>query len=63
LNFLEEDNLKECFRILLHYYDKQYTKALQNRPDTTTVLMIEANDPGEKSTARLIMQSKQTENA
>ena len=28
---LEEGNTKECFRILLHYYDKQYTKSLNNR--------------------------------
>lgn len=33
LQFLSEDNLKECFSILLKYYDKQYTKGLENRPD------------------------------
>jgi tRNA 2-selenouridine synthase len=63
LNFLAEDNLEECFRILLHYYDKLYSKALQNRPATTHVINIKANDPGEASTARLILNSKQTENA
>ncbi|HLO81203.1 MAG TPA: tRNA 2-selenouridine(34) synthase MnmH [Chitinophagaceae bacterium] len=63
LNFLAEDNLKECFRILLHYYDKLYSKALQNRPATTPVINIEATDPGELTTARLIMTFKQTENA
>jgi tRNA 2-selenouridine synthase len=63
LNFLTEGDLKECFRILLHYYDKLYSKGLQNRPATTPVITIEANDPGEESTARLIMKSKQTENA
>jgi tRNA 2-selenouridine synthase len=31
LEFLEEDNIKECFRILLKYYDKHYLKALYNR--------------------------------
>ena len=31
VNFLLEDNLKECFRILLTYYDKYYLKGLQNR--------------------------------
>ena len=31
VNFLLEDNLKECFRILLTYYDKHYLKGLQNR--------------------------------
>ena len=33
LSFLAEDNIKECFRILLTYYDKQYAKGLINRPD------------------------------
>lgn len=33
LQYLEENNLKECFSILLKYYDKQYSKGLQNRPD------------------------------
>lgn len=31
INFLLEDNHKECFRILLKYYDKWYTKGLYNR--------------------------------
>jgi tRNA 2-selenouridine synthase len=62
LAFLTEDNLKECFRILLHYYDKLYSKALQNRPATTPVITIQATDPGEETTAKLIMKSKQTEN-
>jgi tRNA 2-selenouridine synthase len=62
LAFLTEDDLKECFRILLHYYDKLYSKALQNRPETTPVVTIGATDPGEETTAKLIMNSKQTEN-
>ena len=33
LQFLNENNLKDCFSILLKYYDKQYNKGLQNRPD------------------------------
>lgn len=33
INFLLEDNLRECFRILLTYYDKYYLKGLQNRDD------------------------------
>src|SRR6185503_1135318 len=28
IQFLKENNLKECFRILLWYYDKLYNKAL-----------------------------------
>lgn len=31
VNFLLEDNHKECFRILLKYYDKWYEKGLYNR--------------------------------
>jgi tRNA 2-selenouridine synthase len=31
LKFLEENNTKECFRILLTYYDKWYHKGLYNR--------------------------------
>jgi hypothetical protein len=47
----------------VHYYDKLYSKALQNRPATTPVINIEATDPGELTTAKLIMTTKQTENA
>jgi tRNA 2-selenouridine synthase len=32
LQFLEERNITETFRILLHYYDKLYLKGLKNRP-------------------------------
>ena len=32
LQFLEEQNITETFRILLHYYDKLYLKGLKNRP-------------------------------
>ena len=31
INFLLENNVTESFRILLHYYDKLYTKGLHNR--------------------------------
>jgi tRNA 2-selenouridine synthase len=31
IGFLLDDNYKECFRILLKYYDKWYSKGLQNR--------------------------------
>ncbi|GAA4337936.1 hypothetical protein GCM10023184_34030 [Flaviaesturariibacter amylovorans] len=31
LQHLDEDNLSECFAILLRYYDKHYGKGLQNR--------------------------------
>ncbi len=38
INYLLEDNVKESFRILLKYYDKCYSKSLQNREDLKAVL-------------------------
>ena len=38
LNFLEEENTRECFRILLGYYDKWYHKGLYNRENIATLL-------------------------
>jgi tRNA 2-selenouridine synthase len=38
LQYLEEGNIKECFRILLHYYDKHYLKGLNNREKLETLL-------------------------
>jgi tRNA 2-selenouridine synthase len=38
INFLLEDNYKECFRILLKYYDKWYLKGLHNRENVDQLL-------------------------
>lgn len=38
VNFLLEDNCKECFRILLKYYDKWYIRGLYNRDNAETLL-------------------------
>jgi tRNA 2-selenouridine synthase len=38
IRFLKDDNVKECFRILLSYYDKTYQKALQNRENLASLL-------------------------
>ena len=38
LNYLEENNYTECFRILLSYYDKWYHKGLYNRENISTLL-------------------------
>jgi len=38
IQYLREDNTKESFRILLHYYDKQYTKGLHNRASLASLL-------------------------
>ena len=39
LQYLGEENTKDCFSILLKYYDKQYNKGLQNRPDPKPVVV------------------------
>ncbi|MGZ3837937.1 MAG: tRNA 2-selenouridine(34) synthase MnmH [Flavisolibacter sp.] len=38
LAFLQEGHIREGFRILLHYYDKLYLKALHNREDVSSLL-------------------------
>ena len=38
INFLLENNHKECFRILLMYYDKWYNKGLHNRERLPEIL-------------------------
>ena len=38
INFLLENNFKESFRILLHYYDKWYTKGLYNRENAENLI-------------------------
>jgi len=38
VGYLLENNVKECFRILLMYYDKWYGKGLHNRDHLDTLL-------------------------
>lgn len=38
IEFLEKDNIKECFRILLKYYDKYYLKGLHARQNLEELL-------------------------
>ena len=38
INFLLENNVKDCFSILLRYYDKLYTNGLNNRENIEAVL-------------------------
>ena len=38
LNCLAENDIKECFRILLNYYDKWYSKGLNNRDNLVALL-------------------------
>lgn len=45
LQYLEEGNVRECFRILLAYYDKLYLKSLNQREQISSLLhMIELPD-------------------
>ena len=39
LAFLEENNMHDCFSILLKYYDKQYSKGLESRPEPKPVVI------------------------
>jgi tRNA 2-selenouridine synthase len=39
INFLLENNFKESFRILLHYYDKWYAKGLYNRENAVELII------------------------
>lgn len=38
IQYLQENNTRECFRILLNYYDKWYQKGLHNRENVKTLL-------------------------
>ena len=38
VRFLEENNYRECFKILLRYYDKYYFKGLYNRENISSLL-------------------------
>ncbi|HYF32388.1 MAG TPA: tRNA 2-selenouridine(34) synthase MnmH [Chitinophagaceae bacterium] len=38
VQYLTEENVRECFRILLSYYDKYYQKALNNRNNLASLL-------------------------
>ena len=38
INYLIEDNVKDCFAVLLAYYDKSYGKSLQNRTNLPSLL-------------------------
>jgi tRNA 2-selenouridine synthase len=62
LNFLAEDNIKECFRVLLHYYDKQYSKSLANRPEPSPpVISITCQKSGCNQTAQEVLQHVKTQ--
>ena len=56
INCLLENNVKGCFEILLKYYDKHYTKALNNRPNLNEVMhTIETSELNAKVNAQKIL--------
>ncbi len=60
INHLLEDNLKECFRILLHYYDKWYKKGLSSRDNFASRIMeVTANEVSHQANAQLILNKFQ----
>jgi len=58
IEFLQESNIKEAFRILLHYYDKLYQKALDQRENLNEKLhLIESNIVDSNINAQLIINN------
>ncbi|HEY9179010.1 MAG TPA: tRNA 2-selenouridine(34) synthase MnmH [Flavipsychrobacter sp.] len=56
LQFLEEDNITEAFRILLKYYDKQYKKALDKRDNPAVAIQhIQCDEVNAVKNAEKIM--------
>lgn len=64
LAYLAEGDLRECFRILLTYYDKQYGKSLDQRPQPQQqVRRIPCTVSGSEEAARnILMNLKIAEN-
>ena len=58
LAFLEENNIRGAFSILLKYYDKLYSKGLEKRDDPKPLLKIYSSDKVDalKNAASLIQQ-------
>lgn len=56
LAYLAEDNIRECFRILLKYYDKLYAKSLEQRPEPRpNITTIPCEESGSERTAQTII--------
>lgn len=56
INFLLEDNHKECFRILLKYYDKWYSKGLYNRENPIQLInKVSSGEVNAKLNAELLL--------
>ncbi|MEJ7828911.1 MAG: hypothetical protein WKF91_11960, partial [Segetibacter sp.] len=56
INFLVENDITNCFRILLSYYDKQYLKGLNNREtDAPLITKIECLKVDAKENAKTVI--------
>ena len=63
INYLLENNHKECFRILLKYYDKYYEKGLHNRgPLSELLTTISFNTMDVAAIAQSVMIAKRATN-
>jgi tRNA 2-selenouridine synthase len=61
VNYLLENNYRECFSILLKYYDKHYEKGLHNRENLATLLTKIVCENGEiKSNTQKLIDEKVT---
>lgn len=57
LEFLDANNVRGCFSILLKYYDKQYSKGLNNRPEPKpTVITINSAVVEDNANADLLLK-------
>ena len=55
--FLEENNINDCFSILLKYYDKLYRKSLEKRDNLAFILQeIKSNTTDKNINAALIIK-------
>lgn len=63
INYLLENDHRECFRILLKYYDKYYEKGLHNRENLPTLLnkVICINGDIKKNAQKLIDETATTQ--
>ncbi|RYF85466.1 MAG: tRNA 2-selenouridine(34) synthase MnmH [Chitinophagaceae bacterium] len=62
IQFLEEGNLPESFRLLLHYYDKRYLKGLHNRENVSQLLTKISCEKVAVGNAVLVSQAQQASN-
>lgn len=60
LQALSDGDIKECFRILLHYYDKHYKKGLHARPHLASLLVTVNAPQVSLSNANLLLPSTAT---